>query len=233
MSGGNRSLVAETSEGFTVGAVWSRDFEAGWIARLTASVDYYRVEIDDAVQGRSPAAVLAACVDPLDPLFCDLAPRTSNGAPDVIDNRLQNIGGIEASGMDVFVAYEAPVRLIGSFGATLRATFQRDYAERTVNVDGSRTVVDRAGTHTDETFQRAFPDLRWTLTLDWRKARWAGRLSLRWTDAMTLVGGGTVGTVLFTDAVLSCAPRARHDWTLWWGSTTCSTKMPRCASRVE
>ena len=35
-------------------------------------------------------------------------------------------------------AYEAPVRSIGSLGATLRATFLRDYVERTVNVDGSQ-----------------------------------------------------------------------------------------------
>ena len=122
VSGGNPSLDAEQSEGFTVGAAWRRDFEAGWIARLTASVDHYRVEIDKAVQGRSPADVLAACVDTLDPLFCDLAPRTSNGAPDVIDNQLQNIGGIEASGIDLLVTYDAPVRSIGSVGATLRAT---------------------------------------------------------------------------------------------------------------
>ena len=60
--------------------------------------------------------------------------------------------------------------------------------------------------------------MRWTLTIDWRKARWAGALSLRWTDAMTLAGGGAVGTALFTDAVLSYAPLARKDWTVSVGA---------------
>ena len=212
VSGGNQALAAETSEGFTLGAVLGRDFEAGWIARLTASVDYYRVEVDNAVQGRSPADVLAACVDTLDPLFCDLAPRTSHGAPDVIDNRLQNIGGIEASGIDVRLAYDGPGWAIGQFGATLSATFLREYLEWTANVDGTETVTDRAGTHTNETFQRAFPDLRWTLAVDWLRGPWAGTLSLRWTDAMRLAGGSEVDTALFTDVVLRYGPGAQRGW---------------------
>ena len=213
VSAGNASLSAETSESFTVGVVWRADFDRRWIARLSASVDYYGVEIADAVQGRSPADVLAACVDTLDPAFCDLARRTSNGALDVVDNQLQNIGGIEAAGFDVRVTYAAPAWPIGQISATFDATFLADYTERTRNVDGTESVMERAGTHTNETFQRAFPELRWTATVDWLKDRWDGALGLRWTDSLTLAGGGEVAPALYTDISLGYTPGLNRNWT--------------------
>ena len=202
VSAGNSALSAETSGTFTFGVVWSADFDSGWIARLSASVDYYGVEIADAVQGRSPADVLTACVETLDPAFCELAPRTSNGAPGVIDNQLQNIGGIEAAGFDVQVDYDGPAWSFGQISLALNGTFLDDYAERTQNVDGTDSVMDRAGTHTNETFQRAFPKLRWMATVDWLQDRWDAALGFRWTDSMTLGADGEVDAALFTDVRL-------------------------------
>lgn len=214
VSAGNAALSAETSESFTLGVVWSADFASRWIDRLSASVDYYGVEIADAVQGRSPADVLAACVDTLDPAFCDLAPRTSNGALDVIDNQLQNIGGIEAAGFDVQVVYDAPVGSLGQISVTFNGTFLDDYTERTRNVDGTESVAEHTGTHTNETFQRAFPELRWTVAVDWLKDRWDGALAFRWTDSLTLGGGGKVDAALFTDVRLGYTPGFLNDsWT--------------------
>ena len=217
VSAGNADLSAETSESFTLGAVWRADFDSRWIARLTASVDYYGVEIADAVQGRSPADVLAACVDTLDAAFCDLAPRTSNGALDVIDNQLQNIGDIEAAGFDVLVGYDGPAGSLGQISVTFNGTILDDYTERTRNVDGTESVVERAGTHTNETFQRAFPKLRWTANVDWLKDRWDGALAFRWTDSLTLDGGGEVDAVLSTDVSLGYTPDLNGGWTATLG----------------
>ncbi len=218
VSAGNRSLEAESSDGFTLGLVWSRQYSGDWLARLTASIDYYRLEIDDAVQGRSPADVLSACVNTLDPLFCDLAPRTAVGTLGVINNQLQNIGGIEASGWDLLVAYDSPEWRAGSFRAVLSATVLSEYLERTANVDGTETVTDRTGTHTDETFQRAFPELRWTANIEWLKGPWTGAVSFRWTGDMTLQGGNEVDSALFTDLRLSYTPALLDDrWTVSLG----------------
>ena len=218
VSAGNSSLSPETSEYFTAGLVWSTLPAAGWVERFTASVDYYDLRIDDAIQGRSPGDVITACVDTLDPLFCDLAPRLDNGVLDVVDNRLQNIGGIEASGFDVALAYSGPDWRFGRLGATLNATFLQSYTERTANVDGTESVTDRTGTHTDETFQRAFPKLRWATTLDWIRDRWAAAFSLRWTDAMSLDGGAQMDSALFSDLRLSYIPPvARDGWTISLG----------------
>ncbi len=218
VSAGNRSLDPETSEQLTAGIVFSSAPSADWIENLTLSADYYDLTIDDAIQGRTPSDVIAACVATLDPLFCDLVPRTAIGVLGVIDNRLQNIGGIEASGYDVSLAVSGPQGPAGRFNATFNASFLSSYEERTANIDGTETVTDRAGTHTSETFQRAFPKLRWVTTLDWSRDRWAAGLSLRWTDSMSVDGTNGVDSSLFADLVLTYRPRAADDgWTVSLG----------------
>jgi iron complex outermembrane receptor protein len=206
VSAGNSALDAETSDSITFGAVWSREFDASWISGITASIDFYDVEIDNAIQGRDPSDVLTQCVNTLDPLFCDLTPRATSGALDVIDNQLQNIGGIEASGYDVQVAYVSPDFNIGQFNVTFNASFLEDYTERTANVGGGETITDRTGSHTNETFQRAFPELRWTTAVGWSRDRLAGNLLFRWTDEMDLSGDTTVDSAMFTDLRLSYRP---------------------------
>ncbi len=216
ISAGNRSLDPEESHGLTLGAVWSRQFGAG--GGLTASIDYYRLEIDEAVQGRNPGDVLAACVATLDPFFCDLTPRIPGGTLEVIDNRLQNIGAIEASGWDVRLAYDSPEWRIGRFRAVFNATVLSEYVERTANADGTQTRADRTGTHTDETFQRAFPELRWVTDIEWMKDRWTGALSFRWTDGMELESGSPVDSVLYTDLRIGYTPQAMDErWTFSLG----------------
>ena len=215
ISAGNSALRAEKSDNFMLGAVWSRDINADWVAAFTASIDYYALEIVDAIQGRIPGDVITACVQTLDPLFCTLTPRTAGGALDVIDNRLQNIGGIEASGFDIMLAYSSPQWGIGRINATLNATVLADYAERTANIDGTETVTNRTGTHTDETFQRAFPELRWVAAVDWLRDRWAAALSFRWTDGMRLSGGTSVDSALFSDLRVGYSPGGAADgWTV-------------------
>ena len=203
ISAGNEFLDPETSDSFTAGAVWSSSFDSNWVARLTASFDYYDLKINDAVQGRDPSDVLVACVNTLAAEFCDLTPRSANGVLGVIDNQLQNLGGIDSSGFDLALAYSSPDWPVGQIDITFNATFLSDYEETTVNINGSETVSDLGGTHTNETFQRAFPDWRWVTTLDWSKNRWGTTLAFRWTDSMTLSDGNKVDSAMFADLRLS------------------------------
>ena len=207
-SGGNSSLAAESSRNMLVGVVWDSQYSGRWTDGISVSVDFYRLSIDDAVQGRNPSDVLQACVDTLDPQFCDLAPRQPNGEPGVIDNQLQNIGGIVAHGLDLSVRYQVPDLRMGTFSVSLDATQLTKFEETVINVDGSETTTDRTGTHTNETFQRAFPELRWTGTVGWLLNEWTGSLTLRWTQGMDLGGNNSVEAVTFTDIRASYRPAA-------------------------
>ncbi len=212
-SAGNADLDAETSDSWTVGFVYSPGWVAnvGWIESITFSADYYDLEIEDAVQGRSPGDVINACVNTLDPEFCSAVPRTSSGRIGLVNNQLQNIGFIETSGYDIALNYTSPGTGIGQFLVSVNATNLDEYTETINNPDGSATTTDLAGTHTDETFERAFPDWRVVTSLDWIKDRWSGTLTLRWVDEMETPSGADLDSVLFADLQLRYNPPVAGD----------------------
>lgn len=212
-SAGNPDLDAETSDSWTVGFVYSPGWVAnvGWIESITFSADYYDLEIEDAVQGRSPGDVINACVNTLDPEFCSAVPRTSSGRIGLVNNQLQNIGFIETSGYDIALNYTSPGTGIGQFLVSVNATNLDEYTETINNPDGSATTADLAGTHTDETFERAFPDWRVVTSLDWIKDRWSSTLTLRWVDEMETPSGADLDSVLFADLQLRYNPPVAGD----------------------
>ncbi|RBP53179.1 TonB-dependent receptor plug domain-containing protein [Arenicella xantha] len=210
VSAGNANLKAETSESLTAGIVFNPNVD--WAERFTASLDFYDLEIDDAIQGIDPGDLINACVNTGDPFFCSGIERGGSGRVNLVNNQLQNIGGIEASGADVMFNFHSNANAAGQFTAKMNATFLDKYIERTANPDGSETINDRTGTHTDETFERAFPELRATTTLGWNSnANWNGSVSFRYTDSMETASGETLDSALFTDVQFSFIPPIAND----------------------
>jgi len=206
VSRGNEDLSEETSDNYTAGIVYSPAWaaETNWAESLTMSFDYYKIEIEDAIQGRNPGEVAIACIDTLDPFFCDRVERAGDGTVNLIDNQLQNIGGIETDGFDIAIEYVAPPTRIGQFRSSFAATHLLDYTEETLQPDGSTTKTSFDGGVTDETFQRSFPEWRFTSTTDWVYENFSASLIFRFVseldelqnDAPT---GETLSSRLYTD----------------------------------
>ena len=214
VSAGNEELDAETSDSWTIGFVYSPSWvdNISLIEDLTFSIDWYDLEIEDAIQGRNPGDVITSCVDTLDSALCSAVRRSDTGRIGLVDNQLQNIGKIESSGFDIAVNYVAPPTRLGQFTLTLNGTHLNDYKEFTSNPDGSTTTNDLGGIHTDETFQRAFPDWRVVTTIGWNMDRWSGNWSFRWTDDMTLEDRTTdLDSVMFSDLQVSYNPNIAND----------------------
>jgi iron complex outermembrane recepter protein len=201
VSTGNANLKPEESDNITFGFVYSPEWSENlsWSEGMTLSVDFYEVEIEDAVQGRSPGELIDACVQTLDPFFCDGVPRTPGGQVGLVQNQLQNIGGIDASGFDLMFTYTSPETSIGQFNLRVNATHLDEFKERTRNPDGTESVNDLTGRHPDETFFRAFPEWRMVTNLDWARERLSGNLAIRWVDDMLLDSGSKLDSVAFTD----------------------------------
>ena len=127
--GGNPELTPETSDTFTVGVVFQPTFADG----LTVSVDYFDIEIDEAiVQGIGAQNILDNCLESGNPVFCDLINRdgagslnSGTGTANAIGFSLTNLNAasLETRGVDVQLDYLTEINNFGTIGFNYAATF--------------------------------------------------------------------------------------------------------------
>ncbi len=77
LSGGNPGLREETSDNYTVGAIFTPRFVPG----LSLSVDYFDITVDDVITAPTAQQIINACYDAADlnNQFCDLFERNRSG----------------------------------------------------------------------------------------------------------------------------------------------------------
>lgn len=112
LRGGNPDLQEETSDTYSVGVVLTPTFLPGF----SATVDYWNITIEDAIQAVSQNDIVSSCYDApdLNNPFCGLFTRDLTGTPATnpqfgwINSIRQadiNFAGLEASGIDFDVIY--------------------------------------------------------------------------------------------------------------------------------
>ncbi len=120
--GGNPNTTEETADTWTVGVVLTPTFAPG----LTITVDYYDIEIKDAILGGGPGVTNTrdACYgtpangyQPFDTSFCALLPRNQFTFDiDGAINTVVNAGFVKTRGVDFELSYGVPVGF-GLFGS--------------------------------------------------------------------------------------------------------------------
>jgi outer membrane receptor protein involved in Fe transport len=102
--GGNPNLQPEEGETYTVGAVFTPTFLPGF----SATVDYYDIKIDNAINAVLPQPTLDTCYiivrDAANP-FCDRITRGANGQITAVNSTDVNVQLITVEGVDVSARY--------------------------------------------------------------------------------------------------------------------------------
>ncbi|BDX08397.1 TonB-dependent receptor domain-containing protein [Planctobacterium marinum] len=107
---GNRNLTEETADTLTVGFVYTPE----WLDGFDLSVDYWSIEIEDAINEVDPEIIIESCYAgaQLNNLFCDLFTRNSAsqnaaaaGGLNFLANQPVNFAKRETSGYDFSVGY--------------------------------------------------------------------------------------------------------------------------------
>ncbi|QSX29923.1 TonB-dependent receptor [Shewanella cyperi] len=122
VSGGNDQLDPEKSDSYTVGLVYQPSYLEGF----TMTVDYWNIDITDAIANISAQDIIDRCVDSptgIDNQYCALITRDS--ASHEITNlvqTVQNVAKQEASGIDLEFGYDFQL-----FGGDLRTNLISTY----------------------------------------------------------------------------------------------------------
>jgi len=136
LSGGNTALMPESSDSYTIGAVFNMN---EYVPNLSFSIDYWSVDVTDAIDALDPEFTVTQCGLTGDASYCSLVHRAaSNGnlwigssatAPNVVATNI-NIGFYETSGIDIIGNYSYDVGQYGSLDFNFRGTWVEKFDQQ-------------------------------------------------------------------------------------------------------
>lgn len=156
-TGGNDALMPEKADTWTVGAVFTPRW--GFMDGLRISVDYYDIEIADAISQVGGQTIVDRCLTDRTSDFCNLISFGTTNPNDIVEvrNPWLNLNTLIVRGIDIEADYRLRVTDRQSFNFRVLASYVKDY----VTID-SVGAVDRAGQTGVQT--GALPGLpSWTL----------------------------------------------------------------------
>jgi iron complex outermembrane receptor protein len=138
--GGNPSLSPETAKTFTVGASYSPSFFRGF----SVSVDYYNINIANAITLPSSALITQACAAG-NAAGCAAIVRDSTNTITTVFSTYSNLAALQIKGVDFDAAYITPLsRISANLPGTLRLRLLATYVSHFVYNTGV-TSTDVAG----------------------------------------------------------------------------------------
>ncbi|MFX3657879.1 MAG: TonB-dependent receptor domain-containing protein [bacterium] len=179
-AGGNENLDAETSESFSVGFVWQPEF-----APLRVSVDWYDVEVEDAIGTPDPVTVIQNCYNsPGGSLSAPECSRIGRGtsAGDVTRFELlnENLDTIKTSGIDLDASYTFATAI-----GEVQVDWLLNYLDEYVEVSATGDVSDRTGLVAGLVSDwAAYPEYRSNLSVTLARDNWTAGITYRYLDKM-------------------------------------------------
>ena len=122
--GGNVDLDPEKSDTVSYGFVFTPEF----LPDLTLSVDYFDVEINDAIAEPDPQFVFDSCIESAATRYCDSVNRDpATGLLWLGEGHIvvaqTNIGFIKTSGIDIVASYTQPIGRFGDMSFDVVSTY--------------------------------------------------------------------------------------------------------------
>ena len=157
-SGGNPDLDVETAETVTIGTVYRPSYLEGF----SVTLDYWSVEIEDAIAAVGSADILRGCYDSVNYPgleYCNQFTRRADGGLNSLTTFSQNFASIEAEGYDLSVNYLFSIGA-NDFGVSLVGTRQEKLNRYVNPLDMSDVDVDLEEIRTPETTGNI--ELSWT-----------------------------------------------------------------------
>jgi iron complex outermembrane receptor protein len=140
VSGGNANLQPEIGDTKTVGVI----LEPSLIPNLRLSVDYFNIQLDDAITTVTPQEVVDRCFAGAQD-FCAGIGRDGLGVINRINTVSYNATYLKTAGVDIAATYSVPVdAFIPDAGGNLSFSANFTYTD-SLETLASGVVVDRAG----------------------------------------------------------------------------------------
>lgn len=198
-TGGNPNLIQEDADTYSVGVVWTPHFEAPLFSRLSASLDFYHIDIKNAVGNVTASTALAKCfnADGANPtysnsnFFCTLAQR--DPATGQYINSLQtnaNLGEFITSGYDFQVDWNFGLGSVGlsddygSLGLNVIGTYLNEMKVQLLPGDPFRDLRGSIADQSITNVGNAFGKWKFFTTLSYDVGPFNAAVRWRYVDKM-------------------------------------------------
>ncbi|GAB3372931.1 TonB-dependent receptor [Lysobacter rhizosphaerae] len=174
-TGGNPNLQPETSTSTTFGFVYS----PSWAQGLDISLDWWKINLDDAILTVTGQTVLDHCYRAGDAASCALISRTSSGEiSDLLAGPL-NIGKFVSEGYDITVGYRLPETAWGKFSFTWDTSYLSKFTQ---DLDGDGVVTDDEGGNQAGEYSQSSNNwrIRSNLATRWERGDWGATWNARY-----------------------------------------------------
>jgi outer membrane receptor protein involved in Fe transport len=178
--GGNPNLDPEESDTVSYGFIFMPEFLPG----LTLSVDYFDVEVTDAIAEPDSQFVFDSCIDSGAARFCDSVNRDPAtgllwlGEGHIVVTNT-NIGFIKTSGYDIVGSYEQPIGRFGDMSFDVVSTYLDTWDWQELPGEDPWNCV---GVYWNGPCERPRPEWRSNLRTTWITP-WDASISLLWRYA--------------------------------------------------
>jgi outer membrane receptor protein involved in Fe transport len=213
---GNPNLGEETGRSWTIGAVW-RPEGLPVLENFGFTLDFYRINISDAIVGTPRSFILDQCYSGTDPTTCSFITRratavgaNSAGSINLIDSAQTNSGGEFARGIDFTTTYGQDIGP-GRLNALL--SYTHVFQQYRVPLPGADR--DNIAGEVDDTVN--VPKDRGVLNMNYRVGKFGGTVQTTYIGKVSLddqflaqfdvpAGSVGVGSVIYVDAQFSFNP---------------------------
>lgn len=213
---GNPKLDPETADTYSVGLVLRPKFDQPLLSNISASVDYYKIRLNDVIGLITSNLALDRCFNPAtNPDFvsantyCQLITRdpTSGQLTQIVTPEL-NLSTYSTDGVDIQVDWRAGLDAFGldpRWGAISLNTVVSYLHSFKIQAIAGAPNLDYAGTIGNaqiDPFADAHPKWKANTTLGWQIADVAANLHWRYIDAMSNASNvGTTGKATGVDSI--------------------------------
>ena len=200
---GNPALTPEVAKTYSGGVV----LRPGWFPRFSVSLDYYNINLKDAISSIGSAEVLSRCNGGQTAFCSQLVFSGPGGALSQINTFPQNVASLKTSGLDFQADYSFP---LASGDVSLRVL--SNYILK-LSQDQLGVTVNYAGAVGPDNPVSGFPRARATASATWSDDSLSATLQGRFIGASKLVynwtskdvDDNTVPAIFYTDV------RAQYD----------------------
>jgi iron complex outermembrane receptor protein len=189
---GNSDLQPETADTYNLGLSWTSRSSAQLLSGLSASIDYYSIEITDVISVVPGLSALSKCYNldgsnptyAADNQFCQLLTRDANGLLQLIETPYLNLGGLKTEGVDLQLDWAIDLNDQWTLRFNTAIGYLLDYSVQTL--PGS-AFQDFTGTNTiaaNHTVSNTFPEWKALTTVGVAFGPAMASVRWRYMDAM-------------------------------------------------